>query len=349
MSVLGVAKRLNQETPNSIILDQYSNPNNPLAHYEGTAEEIIRDCGNHLDMVVIGAGTGGTISGVAKKLKDKYPGIIVIGVDPIGSILSDPSNLGKATAPYQVEGIGYDFIPKVLDRSLVDAWIVTKDSDSFNTARRLIRSEGLLCGGSSGSATWAAIQAIKAFNFHLDASKRVLIILPDSIRNYMSKFLNSDWMFQHQFMDKEDFFKEQEYDNSNYNFSFKASNIETSPVITLKSIDPISLVISLLQATDFPKQSPAVLEPSTNKIIGNFDTMKLFQMILREGEEQVLSMNLSRFINKEFLLWKMSEDTKTLFAAFVADVPAYLVDSEGKAVVDKKGHAQVINPFKLLQ
>lgn len=339
-----MAKRLNQEIPNSIILDQYRNPNNPLAHYEGTAEEIIHDCGNHLDMVVIGAGTGGTISGVAKKLKEKYPGIIVIGVDPLGSILADPSNLDTITIPYQVEGIGYDFVPKVLDHSVIDSWIVTNDSDSFRTARRLIRSEGLLCGGSSGSVTWAAIQAIKAFNFHLDPSKRVLILLPDSIRNYMSKFLSSDWMLQQQFMDAKDFFKEQGYNH----ISFKDSSIKSSSFLTLKSTDSISLVISLLQATDFPKQSPAVLDPSTNKIVGNFDTMKLFQMILREGKDKVMTINISRFINKEFLFWKISDDTETLFAAFAANVPAYLIDSEGKAITDEKGQVQVINPFKLL-
>ena len=345
---LGVAKRLNDAIPNSVILDQYSNPNNPLAHYEGTAEEILQDCGDHLDMVVIGAGTGGTISGVAKKLKEKYPGIIVIGVDPIGSILADPSNLDKIDSPYQVEGIGYDFIPKVLDRSLIDSWIVTNDSDSFHTARRLIRSEGLLCGGSSGNVTWAAIQACRAYNLHTDPRKRVLIILPDSIRNYMSKFLNSDWMFQHQFMSTKEFFNEQGY-NNHVPIENEVLNVDSSSVITIKSTDSISHVLSLLKVSDSPKQFPVVIDISTNHIIGNLDTIKLFQAILREGKDAVMVMDLVRFINKDFLLWKMSDDIKTLFAAFVADTPAYLINSEGHIILDEEGRVQVLNPFKLLQ
>ena len=340
--------------PNSIILDQYSNPNNPLAHYEGTAEEIIEDCGDHLDMAVLGTGTGGTISGVAKKLKEKYPGIIIVGVDPLGSILADPSNLDHINEPYQVEGIGYDFIPKVFDRSLVDSWIVTKDSDSFQMARRLIRSEGLLCGGSSGSATWGAIQAIKAYNFHNDPSKRVLTILPDSVRNYMSKFLSSDWMFQHNFMNVADFFEEQGYTKvskehtiSDIIKSGTSETFGTFSTLPLSSNDSISKVLNVLQNSDSSKQFPVIID-SSNKIVGNLDTIKLFQAILREGKDAVSSMDIKRFINKEFLLWKVTDDVELLFAAFVSDTPAFLIDANGKAILDEQNRVQSINPFKLI-
>jgi cystathionine beta-synthase len=199
-SHIGVAARLNKEIPNSHILDQYTNESNPLAHYDGTGQEIFEQTGGHLDYVVIGAGTGGTISGIARKLKEKIPGIKVIGVDPHGSILSQPDSLNTRFGSYQGEGIGYDFIPQVLDRSLVDEWIKTDDKESFIIARKLIRLEGLLCGGSSGSNVWAALQVAK----RLEKGKRVLVILPDSTRNYMSKFLNSDWMVQNHFMDEND-------------------------------------------------------------------------------------------------------------------------------------------------
>ncbi len=217
---------MNEEIPNSIILDQYGNPNNPLAHYRGTAEEIIADCGDWLDLVVIGAGTGGTLTGVSKRLKERYPNVLIVGVDPKGSILSFGNEKGvkpggktndkydvnttdtndkddvntndtnvNASTMYQVEGIGYDFIPRVLDYKNVDCWITCNDRDSFHMSRELIRKEGLLCGGSSGSAVWAALEAVKnVYKFANDPGKRVLVILPDSVRNYMSKFLSDEWM-----------------------------------------------------------------------------------------------------------------------------------------------------------
>ena len=185
-SLLGVAKRLHNEIPNSHILDQYANPNNPDAHYFGTAEEILGEFGDNLSMVVIGAGTGGTITGIAKRLKKSIHNIEVVGVDPIGSILGGGSEVNT----YHVEGIGYDFFPDVLDNTLVDRYIKTNDQDAFTMARRLIMEEGLLIGGSSGSVVWGAIEAAK----DLTPDKNVLVILPDSIRNYLSKFVSDEWM-----------------------------------------------------------------------------------------------------------------------------------------------------------
>ena len=185
-SHISVSKRLNDEIPGSHVLDQYSNPSNPNAHYDGTAQEILDDLGKEINMVVIGAGTGGTITGVAKRLKEEIPGVIIIGSDPIGSILGG----GTEVEPYLVEGIGYDFIPDVLDNDLVDEYIKTNDEESFIMARRLIREEGLLCGGSSGSAMVAALQTAK----NLNNKEKCLVLLPDGVRNYMSKFLNDDWM-----------------------------------------------------------------------------------------------------------------------------------------------------------
>ncbi|CAD5224767.1 unnamed protein product [Bursaphelenchus okinawaensis] len=187
-SHIGVALRLQKEIPGAIILDQYRNVANPLAHYEGTAEEILWATDNKVDAVVISAGTGGTVSGIAKRIKEAAPSCKVYGVDPDGSILADPSC--RETHGYEVEGTGYDFVPAVLDRSLVDEWIKTNDQDSFTTARRLIRDEGLLCGGSSGANVWAAIQVAKK----LGPGKRVVTVLPDSIRNYMTKFVDDEWM-----------------------------------------------------------------------------------------------------------------------------------------------------------
>ena len=185
-SHISVAKKLNSELENSHILDQYSNPANPDAHYYGTAEEIIKDFSDNLDMVVMSVGTGGTITGVAKRLKEKIPHISIVGADPEGSILGG----GDEISSYLVEGIGYDFFPDVLDNSLVDRYIKTKDEESFIMARRIIKEEGLLCGGSCGATMVAALQAAS----NLKKGQNCLVVLADGIRNYMTKFPNDDWM-----------------------------------------------------------------------------------------------------------------------------------------------------------
>ncbi len=185
-SHINVARRFQSELPNAHILDQYSNPNNPLVHEQTTAQEILDDLDGKVDMVVMGAGTGGSITGVARRLKAVNPNCIIVGADPVGSILGGGTEVGT----YKVEGIGYDFIPEVLDRSLVDEWVKTSDQPSFLLARRLIREEGLLVGGSSGSAMYAALQAAP----RLRESQTCVVVLPDGVRNYMTKFVDDKWM-----------------------------------------------------------------------------------------------------------------------------------------------------------
>src|SRR5690349_20922084 len=177
-SHIGVARRLKEVNPNS--------------HDEGTGAEILAQTGNKVDAVVMTAGTGGTITGVAHAIKRVLPKCQIVGVDPEGSILAGPGEIRT----YKVEGIGYDFIPDVLDRRLVDRWIKSNDRDSFVVARQLIRQEGVLVRGSSGAAVWAAMQVCR----ELGAGKRVVVILPDSIRNYLTKFVDDRWMRQQGFL-----------------------------------------------------------------------------------------------------------------------------------------------------
>ncbi|KAJ2986546.1 hypothetical protein NUW58_g4974 [Xylaria curta] len=193
-SHIGVARRLVKEIPNAHILDQYSNENNPLAHEFGTAEEIWTQTGGKITCIVAGTGTGGTITGLANGLRKHNKDIKVVAADPQGSILALPEALNEEhrDEPYKVEGIGYDFIPEVLDQHKVDKWYKTDDKESFKLARRLIAEEGLLVGGSSGSAMAAMVQAVK--DLSLGKDDVVVVILPDSIRSYLSKFADDDWL-----------------------------------------------------------------------------------------------------------------------------------------------------------
>lgn len=197
-SHIGVARRLEKEIPGGVILDQYGNANNPLAHEFGTAVEIVEQTSSipgTLRAVIAGAGTGGTITGIARGVRKAHQDKVkIVAADPQGSILALPATLNDEykDKPYKVEGIGYDFIPDVLSQKEVDLWYKTDDRDSFYWARRLIREEGLLVGGSSGSAMAAAVKAIKDLN--LGPNDAVVVLLPDSIRSYLSKFVDDDWL-----------------------------------------------------------------------------------------------------------------------------------------------------------
>ncbi|QDS69496.1 hypothetical protein FKW77_006822 [Venturia effusa] len=193
-SHIGVARRLEKELPNAHILDQYGNPDNPLAHEYGTGEEIWQQTEGKIKMLVAGAGTGGTITGIARALRKHNKDVQIVAADPQGSILALPASLNEEhkNEGYKVEGIGYDFIPDVLDQKIVGKWYKTEDRESFMYSRRLIAEEGLLVGGSCGSAMAAMVKAVKDSN--LKKGDVVVVVLPDSIRSYLSKFADDDWL-----------------------------------------------------------------------------------------------------------------------------------------------------------
>lgn len=186
----GVADRLAKEIPNAYRPNQFENPNNPLAHYLSTGPELWEDSGGRVEVFVAGMGTGGTISGTSKYLKEKNPDIVIVGADPQGSILS-----GDSPKSYKVEGIGEDFIPKTFNRQIVDEMVRVTDKESFNTARRLAREEGLLVGGSAGTALAAALKYAQ----RLQQPKYIVVLLPDTGRNYINRIYSDQWMQENGF------------------------------------------------------------------------------------------------------------------------------------------------------
>lgn len=201
-SYYSVANRIVAETPNAILANQYHNPENPRSHYMTTGPEIWEQTQGKVTDVVVGMGTGGTISGVGKYLKERNPDIQMVGVDPTGSILLEtwqaghtPTNIEATT--YKVEGIGEDFLPSSLDLSVIDRVLRVTDKESFLWARRLVKEEGIFCGGSSGSAVAAAVRYAEG----LDPDRLVIVVLPDSGSRYLSKVFDDKWMRENGFLD----------------------------------------------------------------------------------------------------------------------------------------------------
>jgi cystathionine beta-synthase len=197
-SYYSVSDRLAEEIPGGFKPDQYSNMSNPEAHYRVTGPEIWEQTGGgDVDAIVVSVGTGGTISGLGRYFKERKPEVLIVGADPEGSVYTARSDADLH--PYLVEGIGKDTWPETMDPEVVDEWIRVSDRESFLWARRLAREEGILAGGSGGTSLVASIEIAR----RLGAGKRVLTMIPDSGRNYLSKFYDDNWMLEHGFLERQ--------------------------------------------------------------------------------------------------------------------------------------------------
>jgi len=194
-SYYNVSDRLMRETPGAWKPDQYSNPNNPRSHYETTGPEIWKQTEGRITHFVAGVGTGGTISGIGRYLKEQNPDVQIIGADPAGSVYS-----GGTGRPYLVEGVGEDFWPETYDREIADRIIEVSDADSFAFTRRLAREEALLVGGSSGMAAYAAVQLAHELAAEGRNDAVIVVLLPDSGRGYLTKVFNDEWLGQYGFL-----------------------------------------------------------------------------------------------------------------------------------------------------
>lgn len=200
-SYYSVSKRIANETPNAFYANQYHNPDNPAAHYKSTGPEIWEQCGPELDVLVAGLGTGGTISGTGKFLKERNPSVRLVGVDPVGSMYYDFIKDKRITKPfsYKVEGIGEDFFPSTINMDIIDEVVRVDDRECFLMTRDLVRMEGLFVGGSCGAAVAGAIKYAKASG----KKENILVMLADGASKYISKIFNDDWMRENGFLDDE--------------------------------------------------------------------------------------------------------------------------------------------------
>jgi cystathionine beta-synthase len=240
-----VAERLVRETPNSILGNQYHNPANPAIHYAATGPEIWEQTGGKVDAFVAGMGTGGTITGVARYLRERRPDVRIVGVDVAGSLLLDTWKNGKVPEQpilktYKLEGIGEDFVPSTLDLSICDLVVQVNDRESFLMARRIVREEGIFVGGSCGAAVAGALRAIPQLGLAEDHT--VVVLLPDSGSRYLSKFFDDNWMRDNGFL------------NTDWSQGTVGDFIQASPlrpVVTAHSHETLGIVIKRMKQHDF--------------------------------------------------------------------------------------------------
>ncbi|XP_055604232.1 cystathionine beta-synthase-like protein [Uranotaenia lowii] len=315
-SVIALAQRIQWERPNSIVLNQYVNPGNPLAYYDGMAEEIVDQLDGKIDMVVSSVGTGGTITGLGRKFKELNPACQVIAADPKGSILANPPELNQTDCKtWQVEGVGFDFIPTVLDRSIIDRWIKFSDEEALTMARRLIAQEGLLCGGSSGGSTFAAMHAAKA----LSEDQNCVIVFPDSIRNYLTKFVSDSWMVSRGFLEPVNVHEHRWW-------NLPVSEMGMLPQPTIGPEATIREAIASMKTSG--QDQLAVLSPETTQLMGVIDLPHLMDKVMNRFAD--VGDPVSKVLSCQFVRIYQNQCTMSRVARILEQEPFVAVVESGE-------------------
>ena len=310
-----VAEKMVRETPNSILANQYFNPENPESHYRTTGPEIWDQTDGNIDCFVCGVGTGGTISGAAKFLKEKNPKIRVVGADPAGSALREYFYTRKVIHghPYKVEGIGQEIIPGTVYWEYIDEMHSVTDKESFLTARRLAREEGMLVGGSAGSVMFVAMKVAK----DLPAGKTLVVVLPDTGKYYLSKFYSDEWMKENRFIDIEKVSLERVLD------------VKSNGIPTLIFVEPTDTVRDAIEKMKkFNISQMPVLQ--NDKAVGSIEEGEVMAKVLENNE--LLKGPVKQVMNKSFPVVSFTETIENAKTHLTRHNPAVLIEKSGRIV-----------------
>ena len=318
-SYYSVARRIVSETPNSILANQYHNPANPDAHYRTTGPELWEQTDGQIDVLLAGMGTGGTITGSGRYLKEQNPNIRLVGVDILGSLLYDTWRLGHVPKEpflktYKVEGIGEDFVPGTLDLSLLDEVVQVDDRESFLMTRRLVREEGIFCGGSSGSAVAGLLksQIVRA----LKPGRIAVVLLPDSGNRYLSKVFDDNWMRENGFL---------ELGWSEKTVADMLDRRQRIGLITAHPDDRMTAVVALMREYDV-SQVPVV--DAEGRLVGIVTEVDLLEHLLHAGHEHDPAETIASIVNPDFITVTANASVESILTAFERVKVVIVVDDE---------------------
>ena len=311
-----VADRLTEEIPGAFQPNQYFNRENPAAHYETTGPEIWEQTEGRVDVLVVGVGTGGTVTGTARYLKEQKPSLTVVGADPEGSLFSAAP--GEQARPYLTEGIGEDFWPETFDPSLVDRWVRVGDRDALLTARAVTRQEGILVGGSTGTAMFAALTVAR----DLDQDTLMVVIFPDTGRNYLSKLYSDTWMLQYGFLERPEVIRVEEVLTTKHG--------EIPPLVSIGAHQKVRQAIGRLQEYGI-SQAPVVREDSSevSAFVGSIRERTLLDRIFRDPD--ALQADVAEVMGPPLSMVEFDEPVEVAFSD-LQHGPAVIVTKNGEAL-----------------
>ena len=314
-SYYSVSDRLAEEIPGAFKPNQYANAANPKAHYDTTGPEIWEQTGGELDALVISVGTGGTISGSARYLKERKPDLLVVGADPEGSIYSS-----ETMHPYLVEGIGEDFWPDTFDPTLVDEYVTVSDRDSFLTARRMAREEGMLVGGSGGTAVHAALEV--AGRFGRDAT--IVTLIPDGGRAYLSKFLNDNYMLEYGFLERSTPVPTVQQ------VVIAKHGLEMPELVTIEAHHKVGEAIELMQRYSISQLPVVRTQPpeSLADVVGALQDRGLLDRVFKNPD--ALQDNVAEAMGPPLAAVEAGDSLDRVFADLTAGSPAVVVVRGGR-------------------